>query len=361
MAGEDEGLEDRTEEATSQRRDDWRKEGRVSQSRELGGAMALLGVSGALYATAGWSMRGLSSVFEVSFRQAAEHARGDFSIGLMGSVLNYSMKSILYIAGPACVAAMVVGVLVTLAQTGIVWTAKPLEMDLDKLNPINGAKRIFSFDGLVEMTKAILKFTIVFSVVYGILKSRLRQAGGLWDVETPSLVLYMGQQIIVVLSSVGISLAVMAGLDYAYQRFRFEQKIRMTKEEVKEERKQSEGNPHTRARVRGLQRRVSQNRMIEAVKGADVVITNPTHIAVALVYDRENMLAPRVVAKGADFMAERIKKVARENGIPCVENVPLARALYKALKIGQLISRDLYNAVAEVLAYVYRLKGRVMS
>jgi len=164
-----------------------------------------------------------------------------------------------------------------------------------------------------------------------------------------------------ILFLVGSVMALLAGLDFAYQKFRYEQKIKMTKQEVKEERRQSDGNPQVRARIRGLQRRMSQNKMLDAVKSADVVITNPTHIAVALIYDREAMMAPKVVAKGADYMAERIKKIARENGVPCVENVPLARAMYKALKLGQFISKDLYNAVAEVLAYVYRLKGKVVS
>jgi flagellar biosynthetic protein FlhB len=151
----------------------------------------------------------------------------------------------------------------------------------------------------------------------------------------------------------------LAAFDFGYQKFRFEQKIRMTKQEVKEERKQSEGNPQIKARIRAIQRQRATSKMLDAVKKADVVVTNPTHIAVALQYDRDNMMAPKVVAKGADYMAEKIKKIARENGIPCVENVPLARAMFKAFKIGQFISRDLYNAVAEVLAYVYRLKGRV--
>jgi flagellar biosynthetic protein FlhB len=168
----------------------------------------------------------------------------------------------------------------------------------------------------------------------------------------------MGHEIILILFTIGGAMAVLSAGDFLFQKYRFEEKIKMTKQEVREERKQMEANPQVKARIRSLQRAFSTNKMLDAVKRADVVVTNPTHFAVALLYDRENMMAPKVVAKGVDHMAQRIKQIARENGVPCVENVPLARALYKALKIGQFISRDLYNAVAEVLAYVYRLRGR---
>ena len=170
--------------------------------------------------------------------------------------------------------------------------------------------------------------------------------------------MFLGSHLIKILFVTGLAMFVLAGIDYAFQRFRYEKRIRMTKEELRQERKQVEGNPQIKARIRAVQRQISQKRMMDDVRKADVVVTNPTHFAIALVYDRETMFAPKVVAKGADHMAQKIKQIAREAGVPCIENPPLARALYKALKIGQFISRDLYNAVAEVLAYVYRLKGR---
>ena len=271
------------------------------------------------------------------------------------------MLQIAFISAPFVGAAMVIGVAGSLLQTGFIWSTKGLEPDIEKLNPISGLERIFSLDGFAEMAKAIFKFTIIASITYAFLKNRIGQTGNLFSLEAGGLAVFAGRNSISLLLSVGIAMLVLSGLDYTYQRFRYEQKIRMTKEEVKEERRQLDGNPQIKARIRALQRRISQNKMLDAVKKADVVITNPTHIAVALIYERESMFAPRVVAKGADFMAERIKKIARENGIPCVENVPLARAMFKALKIGQFISRDLFNAVAEVLAYVYRLKGRGIS
>jgi flagellar biosynthetic protein FlhB len=211
---------------------------------------------------------------------------------------------------------------------------------------------------LIEFFKALLKLAVVSGIVWIFLTDRIPRTSVLWDLEPAGIMRFIAENVLWLMFSVGLGFLVLAGFDYGWQRFRYEQKLKMTKQEAKEDRKQQEGNPQIRARIRMLQRKAATSRMMEAVKTADVVVTNPTHIAVALLYDRENMHAPRVVAKGADFMAEKIKKVAREAGIPCVENRPLARALYKAFKIGQFVSRDLYNAVAEVLAYVYRLKGR---
>ena len=354
----DESFEERTEEATQQRRDEWREEGRVPQSRELIGACLLMAIIGALYMASQWSLRGVWYVFETSFLELGRLAKGDWNVSTVMSMATFGVRAAGYILAPLALAAVVASTAGSLLQTGFVWTTKTLEADPEKLNPLNGLGRMFSTDGLVEMVKAILKFIVVGSVVVYFLKRRIAEAGNLWGLEPAAISRYLGTQLLGTLLSVAFAMSILAAADYGYQKFRFEQKIKMTKQELREERRQSDGNPQIKSRIRGLQRRIAQNKMIDAVKTADVVITNPTHIAVALIYDRENMFAPKVVAKGADFMAERIKKVARENGVPCVENVPLARALFKALKIGQFISRDLFNAVAEVLAYVYRLKGR---
>lgn len=358
MAAGEESYEDRTEEATAQRRDDWKKEGRVVQSRELSGAILLLSITGALWGATRISVGGIWSLFEETLGEASKLATKDWNVGLVMSLASQVFYNIAYILGPVAITAVAVSIVVSVAQTGFVWTAKPLEFDLNKVSPLRGIQRIFSMDGLVEMFKAIIKFIVIGVVVFTFLKKRIGEAGSLWNSEPSMISLYLGKNLLLGLIAAAFSMLVMAALDFSYQKFRYEQQIRMTKQEVREERKQSEGNPQIKARIRALQKRVATNKMLDAVKKADVVVTNPTHIAVALQYDRDNMFAPRVVAKGADFMAEKIKKIARENGIPCVENVPLARAMYKALKIGQFISRDLYNAVAEVLAYVYRLKGK---
>lgn len=359
MAGGDDSFEERTEEATSQRRDDWKKEGRVVQSRELTGAILLISIIGALWVGSRFAVGGVWQVMEGFLGNAGTAGRAEWNIAYIMSIGEQILKSFVYILAPVGIAAVVVSILCSVGQVGFVWSTKVLEFNADKINPMNGLKRMFSMDGFVEMLKAIVKFILIGSVVFMFLKKRILEAGSLWHAEAGQVSLYLSKNLLLALFSVAFAMLVIAGLDFAYQKFRYEKSIRMTKQETKEERKQNEGNPQIKARIRALQKRAATNKMLSEVKTADVVITNPTHIAIALKYDRDNMFAPRVVARGADYMAEKIKKIARENGIPCVENVPLARAMYKALKIGQFISRDLYNAVAEVLAYVYRLKGRV--
>jgi flagellar biosynthetic protein FlhB len=259
---------------------------------------------------------------------------------------------------PVGISAVVIGIVSSISQTGFVWTTKFLDFDLTRLDPLQGVKKLWSQESLFELLKAILKFAIVGTILFSFTKSWLFQSSSLWDLEPGQTSVVLGGHIFKILMIVSLSMLILSVGDYAFQKFRYERSIRMSKQELREERKQVEGDPQIRARIRAVQRQIATRKMTAAVKKADVVVTNPTHIAVALMYDREKMGAPRVVAKGADFMAEKIKKIARESGVPCVENVPLARALYKAIKIGHFVSRDLYNAVAEVFAYVYRLKGR---
>jgi len=358
MADEGEGLEERTEEASQTRREEWKREGNVTQSRELSSAILLLATTTAIYMSSQWSLKGVYVLFSDLLSEINRLALAEWSPETIMVIARHLFKTLIYILAPVVGSAFFVGILSSIAQTGFVWTTRPLEPDLGRLSPMKGLKRVFGLEGVFEMGKAILKFIVVGVVVYIFLKKWVREAGDLWSLEVPALSLYLGRHVLDILLIVGGSMFALSLVDFSFQKFRFEQKIKMTKQEAKEERKQNDGNPQIKARIRGVQRQMANRRMMDAVKKADVVVTNPTHIAVAIVYDRENMFAPRVVAKGADYMAERIKKIARENGVPCVENVPLARAMFKALKIGQFISRDLYNAVAEVLAYVYRLKGR---
>jgi flagellar biosynthesis protein FlhB len=358
MAGEDQDLDDKTEEASPKKREDARRDGKVAQSKELVSAILMLVTTGCAYLAAQWSFRGLGSIFESSFLELSNTGVRDWTPQTVVSMAEFAFKGIVWVVGPIAGAGFAAGVLGNIFQFGLVWSPKPLEPDLNKLSPLNGIKRIFSMDGVFELFKATVKLTIVGVILYTVFVGWLGQSGYLWDAEAQTLIKTIGSQVIRLLFIIAGAMAVMSAADYAFQRFRFNKKLMMTKQEVKEERKQLDGNPHVKARIRSLQRRFATNKMLEAVTKADVVITNPTHFAVAILYDRENMMAPKVVAKGVDHMAQKIKQIARDNGVPCVENVPLARAMYKALKIGQFISKDLYNAVAEVLAYVYRLKGR---
>lgn len=357
--GEESGS-DRTEEPSEQRRADFRSRGMVGQSRELVAAIVMIAITGALYATARWSFMGLSKIFEVSFDSGARLGRGDWNIATVMGIAEFLMRAMLYVLAPLGVAALVAGIVGNLAQTGFLWTTKPLEPDLSKLNPLNGIRRLTGGDGLFDLVKAVAKFIVVGMLLYPALRRWLKECGLLWQMDAGQIAAYLGREGSHLLFLVAFGMLVLSGMDFAFQKYRYLQKLKMTKQEAKEDRKQSEGNPQIKARIRALQRQRATRSMLDAVKKADVVVTNPTHIAIALMFDRETMLAPKVVARGADYMAEQIKAIARANGVPCVENVPLARAMYKALKIGQLIPRELFNAVAEVLAYVYRLKGKTV-
>ncbi len=355
----DEGLEERTEEASQKRRDDWREEGRVAQSRELVSALVLFAVAGTLYYSSNWFFGGVAELFKNSWSELVPMSKGDWSISTMTSITKFVIKTFSMAVFPVAVASLATGVLGTIAQSGLVWTTKPLSPNLEKLNPLSGISRMMSLEVVFEFAKSAVKFAIIGGVLYSSLSQRIGEASDLWTADVSTIVLILFKQLVHILFVIAGCMLIISLADFGFQKFRFEQKIKMTRQEVREERKQMEGNPQIKGRIRALQRKVANQKMLEAVKKADVVITNPTHFAVALLYDRESMFAPKVVARGVDFMAQRIKQVARENGVPCVENVPLARALYRALKIGQFISRDLYNATAEVLAYVYRMKGNL--
>ena len=358
MADED-GFQEKTEEATPFKREKMRKDGKVAQSKDLVSAILVLICTGAMYASGGWIFNGFGSVFEASFLEMNRLAKSDWTIETIASMNLFSMKSVIYLLAPVGLAALVSALVVGITQTGgFLFATKPLEPNLNKLNPMNALKRIFAPEGIFELAKAAVKLVIVSVLLIFVFQSWMGETVALYDANVQGIAKTLGTKIVFTLFIIGGTMAILAVLDYLFQRYRFNEQIKMTKQEVKEERKQVDGNPHVKSRLRSMQRAIATNKMLAAVKDADVVVTYPTHFAVALVYDRETMMAPKVVAKGVDSMAQKIKQVARENGVPCVENVPLARALYKALKIGQYISKDLYNAVAEVLAYVYRLKGR---
>ena len=301
----------------------------------------------------------MASVFEATLGELREYALRDWTITTVSSISFFAMKSFLLIILPVGVCSFVIGILATIAQTGLVWSTKSIEPDLEKINPLSGLGRIFSFNGVFELIKAIVKLSVCLAVLYYFFKGLMREIPNIWAMNVYGILSFLGPHLLKLLFTIAIAMLVISVIDYAYQKFQFERRLKMTKQESREERKQLEGDPAIKARIRAMQRQVASRKMMNAVKTADVIITNPTHIAIAILFDRENMMAPKIVAKGADHMAERIKQIARDNGVPCVENVPLARALFKALKVGQIISRDFYNAVAEVLAYVYRIKGKV--
>jgi flagellar biosynthetic protein FlhB len=345
---------EKTEEATPQRREDFRKRGQIAQSKELGSVLVMFATLLALW----WMGRFfLDQVYQVFTRSFTDYLVVGARSEDWFMAVKFSFIKAALIVGPLGIILWLVNVLAIVLQVGFVNNEEAMKLDWNRLNPVDGFKRIFSIRAGVEGLKALLKMTLVGVVVYTVIANEVSVIPKLGGYDVESLLLYMGELFARLFGWVGLFMVGLAGLDYFFQRWDLEKKMRMTKQEVKEEIKSREGDPLIRARVRKLQREMASRRMMDDVKKADVIITNPTHIAVALRYSKE-MIAPQVIAKGAGDIAERIKKRAKEFNIPIVENKPLARTIFKTLKIGQAIPRELYTAVAEVLSYIFRLKGR---
>ncbi len=359
MAEYDErSLDDLTEEPSQHRLDELRAKGNVLQSRELTGTIVLLGVMLALYVFSGKFVQEylnlLTDVFTKDISKPLEHSDlpAFTNIALRcGKLLFLSFLSI-------GIVGIVLGALSSIAQSGFLISTDKLMPDFERVNPISGFQRLFSMQSMVEGFKSTLKLVVIITVVYFSVKSQIFMIPTTIAMSTRQVILYIGSITVKVFGIVAIMLLGTSGIDYFIQWRRFRQQARMTKAEAKQEFKEREGDPQIKARIRTIQRDAARKRMMKAVPKADVVITNPTHFAIAVVYNPTEGFAPKVVAKGADYMAQKIKEIAREHGIPMVENVTLARTLYKYVKVGQMIPRSLYQAVAEVLAYVYRIKGK---
>ena len=346
--------------ATQRRRDQARKEGNVARSPEFGAASTLLAMVVALHAALPGAMgQSLLDNIHVAFRFDTNDL--NFNIGTAHSW----QVQMLYWAGriiiPALALALVLGLAVNIGQVGFHVTAEALSPKWDRINPLSGLKRLFSLRGTVELVKGIAKMAIVGGICYSTIRDAVD--GGMLGIVGASLSHTIGMAGALLWQiglRVAIALLILAVADYAYQRYDHEKNLRMSASEVKQEMKDTDGDPYTKARVRRIQREMSKRRMMKDVPKADVVITNPTHFAIALIYESTpgKPSAPKVVAKGQDFIAQQIKELAREHKVPIVENKPLAQQLYKTVEIGQEIPGELYEAVAQVLAFVYRTYGR---
>ena len=347
--------EERTEEATPHKREKVREEGRVCMSKDLNAAVAvitaLLGL--AMLGTLTW--RTLSGLIIYVLR-----AIGDQSILRDGWFAFVSWEAVKrYFASWLPLGGLVVlfSTATVIAQVGFAMTGEPFGPKFDRLNPFTGMKKIISMRSCVELLKGLLKASIFAVMIYNSIKSYLPL--GSKSMQMP-LIVGAGQfwdMLWGLAMKLALMLLVMAFADYAYQKWDFENSIKMSKKEVKDEYKQMEGDPQVKQKIRQKQREMAKNRMMADVPKADVVITNPTHIAVALQYDRAIMGAPVVIAKGGDYLAKRIRDIATLNLIPVIENKPLAWALYESVEVGEEIPEDLYKGVAEVLAFVYKLKA----
>jgi len=258
---------------------------------------------------------------------------------------------------PVMFAILIIGLGINFFQVGLNFSTEAIEVKLDKLNPINGFGRIFSKRSLVELAKSVLKIVIIGFFLYNYLKDEILTMPQFIYYDLGTSLQEIAKILFAMVFQVIAVILILAIIDFAYQKWQTTQDLKMTKQEVKDELKQSEGDPQIKGKIRQKQRQMAMARMMQEVPKADVIVTNPTHYAVALQYHK-GMVAPVVVAKGQDLVAQRIKGIAKENHVPIVENKPLARALFSSVEIGDAVPTELYQAVAEVLAYVYRLKHR---
>lgn len=351
----DESFQEKTERATPKKRQQAREEGNVARSVEINSAVVLFFGTLVLYVMSGWLMNRMRMGMVVIFREAPKITLNveDFR-NLAIIVIQFMAINII----PFAIALLLIGVAANVAQVGWLFSPKSLKPKFSKLNPIEGVKRFFSVKSIVELFKGIIKIAIVGYFVYGIFKEDFESYQLLIHQNIASIVSALAGFSFKILIKTAAVFLLLAILDYTYQKYDYEKNLRMSKEDIKDEFKQAEGDPKVKGKLKSMQRQFLLNAMINELPDADVVVTNPVHLAVALKYDSEKMEAPKVVAKGARKIAERIKKIAREHNIPIVENVELARALYKTVDVGKEVPGNLYKAVAEVLSYVYRLKNK---
>lgn len=346
-----EDRDQKTERATGKRRSEARQKGQVARSREVGSAAVLI----ASFLVLATGATGLGSGMADLTRRILDGAgTAAITTRSLHEMLIVTTSQVGFILAPLLGAALLAGVTANVAQVGFLWTGEPLAPKGSRINPIAGFKRLVSLTAAVELAKSIVKIFVLSYAAYLSVRGLVPELTGLVQSDAATVAFFFLRVTLRILGACSLVLIVLAALDYAYQRFDYEKNLRMTKQEVKDEHRQQEGDPLIRSRIRSLQMQAARRRMMSQVPKADVVITNPTHFAVALQYEAGEMRAPTVVAKGAGLVAERIRETARAAGVPVVENAPLARTLHKLVEIGREIPAALYQTVAEVLAYVYR-------
>ncbi|MDY0131269.1 MAG: flagellar biosynthesis protein FlhB [Desulforegulaceae bacterium] len=351
---ENEGQE-KTEDATPRKRQTSREDGQVAKSIEIVSVVILFFAVSALNLSAGFIYSNMEKIFYESFN--------------FGVIIDLDIKSFLFFfyavikysgmaMAPVLVAVFLAALLSNLFQVGFFVSWKAIEPKGSKISPIKGFGRLFSMKSIFDLVKSILKITIIFTLAYFAVIYDEENLFRLYDNEVRGIFIYLLQTSFRIFVWILIVMIILAVMDYLYQKWDFEQKIKMSKQEVKDEMKQSEGDPHVKSRIKQLQAEAARNRMMSEVPKADVVITNPTHIAIALRYDQLNMKAPSVLAKGAGRIAEKIKEIAIKENIPVIEQPQLARNLFKVVGVGEQIPSEFFQAVAEILAQVYQMKKK---
>ncbi|MBU2512189.1 flagellar biosynthesis protein FlhB [bacterium] len=346
---------EKTESPSQKRRDDARKEGQVAFSREVS-AVALLGSYLLIFYFLGPMMiDSFGDAFRHSFINLS---MSELSLPLVEELANGYIRDTVVVVIPFFFAAIVVGIMASVVQVGFNLTGKPLIPKLEKLSPLKGFGRIFSKQSISELLKSLFKMGVIGYIGYYTFETSMEQIINLIDMDSRILFSSLGSILGSFVFRLFLAFVILAIFDYMFQRWDLEQKLKMTKQEVKEEHKQTEGDPALKARIRQVQQQLSQARMMQEVPNSDVVISNPTHFAIALKYDREVMQAPQVVAKGLDYVALRIIEIAGENEVIVYHHPGVARALYFQTELGDSVPEEFYKAVAEILAFVYKTKKK---
>jgi flagellar biosynthetic protein FlhB len=349
-----EGSGDKSEEPTPHRLREAREKGQVAKSREITIAIVLLLTYFGFNYLGNFVWGNLAEMASVIFQLIPEAK--NFNLPFAGYLLLLGVRAMALVLLPIFAISFISTFLAEAAQTGFIFTLDPLTPKMERVNPFEGFKRMFSLQGLVELVKSLVKIVIVFYIAWYAAKDDLPFILTLIDSHPWNGLVLGGSIAYTIAMRVGLFYIIVAIIDYFYRRFEYMRNLRMTKQEIKEEYKRLEGDPLIKQRMRDLQRQVAYQRMMSAVPQADVVVTNPTHIAVALKYKAKMMRAPILLAKGERKVAEEIRRIAEEHEISIVENEPLARSIYRTTKINQEVPNELYQAIAEVLAYVYKVK-----
>lgn len=350
---------EKTEPATPKKLEKAREEGQAPKSQDLNTAVLLFVLFGCLKIFGAYMINHLYDMFHTFYGNISDYSTEEFTIVRAEGLFRYGMQEIALTILPIFALALIGAFVVNVVQVKWKVTLKPLQPKPNKINPISGFKRMFSKDKLFDLLKAILKVGILFYVVYSSLKDEWGMIINIYQLDLWSAITLIVNTVLNISFQITAVFFVIAFADWWYQKRKFNNDMKMTKQEVKDEYKNTEGNPQIKSQIRRKMSEASRRRMMQELPEADVVITNPTHLAVALKYDKEEAEAPIVIAKGADYLAARIREVAKENHIEIVENKPLARMLYHNVELGDQIPPELYQMVAEILAYVYGLQGKV--
>ncbi len=347
--------QEKTEQATPKRREEARKKGQVAKSQELASVAILLACLTYFNFDSVRLVKKMMDNLSGFLRSSGTLLINTNNIQSLA--LEWIYEFFILIA-PLLLTVLVAGLLANFVQVGFLFSLEALAPRFSKIDPFKGFQRLFSLKSFTELIKNTMKLCIVGYVAYFTVKGEIDELPSLMDKSIGDITAYMGLISFKIILRTSWVLVVLAIMDYVYQRWEHERGLKMSRQEIKDEFRQTEGDPLIKARIKRIQREMARKRMMAKVPKADVVITNPDHIAVALEYDQSRMFAPVVVAKGAGFLAERIRELARQNNVPVIENKPLAQVLYKMVKVEEVIPENLYRAVAEVLAYVYGLKEK---